>query len=274
LEKPEEVDLKLADFDGVKYHLSTPESKNVLKLSMQMNCYQHISKYGTEEYLRQHYGAFLTSPEVGYDVTLQFDLRQLPENEEEKKNLVRNIALLKRHTLASVFEQCFLEQERGEVGPLKTIRYRDGIDEAIWVQAQKDRVTVIFSTMFKDETDIIFGKVFLQEFVDARKQLGLQNTPQVLYSREPPVELRDETSLTRGDHMGYVTFILFPRHFGEKSRREATITLIQTFRNYLHYHIKCTKAYMHTRMRAKVSELLKILNRAKPDVIVEKKTAT
>jgi len=41
-----------------------------------------------------------------------------------------------------------------------TIQYRD--NEAIYVQAQKDRVTVFFSTSFKDETDTVFGKVFLQ----------------------------------------------------------------------------------------------------------------
>lgn len=40
------------------------------------------------------------------------------------------------------------------------IHYRD--EEAIYVQAAHDRVTVIFSTIFKDETDKTFGKVFLQ----------------------------------------------------------------------------------------------------------------
>jgi len=41
-----------------------------------------------------------------------------------------------------------------------TIQYRD--QEAIYVQSQKDRVTVFFSISFKDETDVVFGKVFLQ----------------------------------------------------------------------------------------------------------------
>lgn len=40
------------------------------------------------------------------------------------------------------------------------IHYRD--EEAIYVQAAHDRVTVIFSTIFSDETDRIYGKVFLQ----------------------------------------------------------------------------------------------------------------
>jgi len=40
------------------------------------------------------------------------------------------------------------------------IHYRE--DEAIYVQASHDRVTVVFSTMFKEETDRVFGRVFLQ----------------------------------------------------------------------------------------------------------------
>ncbi len=36
-------------------------------------------------------------------------------------------------------------------------------------------------------------------------------------------------------------------------------------RNYLHYHLKCSKAYMHQRMREKTNEFLKVLNRAKPE---------
>lgn len=31
-----------------------------------------------------------------------------------------------------------------------------------YVEAKKDRVTVIFSTVFKDDDDIVIGKVFMQ----------------------------------------------------------------------------------------------------------------
>lgn len=40
------------------------------------------------------------------------------------------------------------------------LHYRD--EEAIYIQAASDRVTVIFSTVFREETDRIFGKLFLQ----------------------------------------------------------------------------------------------------------------
>jgi len=45
-------------------------------------------------------------------------------------------------------------------GDLKIIKYRE--EEAIFIQASNDRVTVIFSTVFKEETDRVYGRVFLQ----------------------------------------------------------------------------------------------------------------
>lgn len=145
------------------------------------------------------------------------------------------------------------------------IHYRE--EEAIYISPQADRVTVIFSTVFREEVDHIFGEVFLREFVDARKRPTLQNAPQVLFSnRDPPLEIRDmpEVSKSRNNtkgEIGYITFgkcillteidlvVLFPRHFNTPDKAAETISQIQLFRDYFHYHIKCSKAYMHSRMR-------------------------
>ena len=69
--------------------------------------------------------------------------------------------------------------------------------------------------------------------------------------------------------------VLFEQHLLPKNAFK-TINLIQTFRNYLHYHIKCSKAYMHTRMRARVHSWLQVLNRARiePFQKKEKKLAS
>ena len=161
-----------------------------------------------------------------------------------------------------------------EGGEVMAIHYRD--EEAIYIKASHDRVTVIFSTIFREETDRIFGKVFLQEFVDARRR-AIQNAPQVLFRNEPPLELQDVPGLkgsSKGE-VGYVTFgrfrvtlrlylsivmirltapwwldelsiltiattVLFPRHLTPQ-RRQESISHIQTFRDYFHYHIKASK---------------------------------
>lgn len=98
----------------------------------------------------------------------------------------------------------------------------------------------------------------------------------MLYSsRDPPLEIRHLPNLRNTDDTGYVTFVLFPRHFANPTNASATISHIQLFRDYLHYHIKCSKAYMHSRMRHRAAEFQKVLNRAKTEVATtEKKTVT
>lgn len=146
----------------------------------------------------------------------------LTEAAEEREELVTKISLLKRNAMAAPFEHAYTEhyklkeaaskftseeapqgvQEGSEV---MAIHYRD--EEAIYVKASHDRVTVIFSTIFREETDRVFGKVFIQEFVDARRR-AIQNAPQVLFRNDPPLELQGVPGVqaTSGGEIGYVTF--------------------------------------------------------------------
>ena len=80
---------------------------------------------------------------------------------------------------------------------------------------------------------------------------------------------------SRSVNLILIDIVLSPRHFANPAQALATINRIQLFRDYLHYHIKCSKAYMHSRMRHRVAEFLKVLNRAKPEVATqERRTAT
>ncbi|KAI9033171.1 actin-related protein ARPC2 [Hyaloraphidium curvatum] len=257
--------VQIADFDGVSYRLTTPESKTVLVLSMKMPCWRDLEAYGAREVMSREYGDMLLStPEQGYDVSLRVDVEKLPADPADRDALVKKLALLKRNAMAAPYEKAFEAQKEGSDSPMMVVRYRES--EAIYIKGMADRVTVVFSTEFKEEEDRIFGKVFLQEFVDARRQPQTQNSPQVLYSsREPPLELRGQPGLKDSENIGYVTFVLFPRHFTPPASAADCISKIQLFRNYLHYHIKCSKAYMHSRMRTRVAEMLKVLNRAKPE---------
>ncbi|KAJ2934782.1 hypothetical protein H1R20_g2246, partial [Candolleomyces eurysporus] len=298
LAKPGSLDVAFVDYDGVRFRLSTPEKKTQLLLSMSIRCWDELVRYGALEVLGREYGALLQpQAEPEYNVSLLIDLEQAPVDPEARDAFVTSISLFKRHALAAPFELGFKTQKEleaaGGQGELMQIHYRD--EEAIYVQAAPDRVTVIFSTIFQEETDRIFGKVFLQvsghvyvlgmfaqrgyryqEFVDARRQPSIQNAPQVLYSnREPPLEIRDVPGLRSSEDVGYVTFVLFPRHFANPNVAAATISHIQLFRDYLHYHIKCSKAYMHSRMRHRVTEFQKVLNRAKTEVATgERKTVS
>lgn len=292
--KLESVDVTVADFDGALFHISTPPSgeKTKVRISISLKFYAELQEHGSDELLRRVYGTLLvTPPEQGHSVTLEYDLTKLAgESDAVQEEEISKAGLLKRNCFASVFEKYFIFQEQaaaaaaaaakgGSVANSLTqvqvqgagnqravIHYRD--EETMYVEARADRVTVIFSTIFKDEDDVIIGKVFMQEFKEGRK--ASHTAPQVLFShRDPPREL-EGTGARTGDNIGYITFVLFPRHTAPAAR-DNTINLIHTFRDYLHYHIKCSKAYIHSRMRAKTSDFLKILNRARPERQSEKK---
>lgn len=146
----------------------------------------------------------------------------LTDKSEEREALALKFALLKRNAMAAPFEQAYEEhyqlreeaskftseeapQGVREGGQIKAIHYRE--EEAIYVKASHDRVTVIFSTVFREETDRVFGKVFIQEFVDARRR-AIQNAPQVLFRNDPPLELQEVEGVrsTGSGEIGYVTF--------------------------------------------------------------------
>ncbi|KAK2187890.1 hypothetical protein NP493_151g01031 [Ridgeia piscesae] len=265
--KPDSVDITVADFDGVLYHMSNPSGdKTKIQVSIALKFYKDLQEHGADDLIQRVYGSHLTDPEPGYNISLLFDLENLPSNQEE---VIKKVGLLKRNCFASVFEKYFDFQTQGTSGHKRAIiHYRE--DETMYVDAMKDRVTVIFSTVFKDDDDVIIGKVFMQEFKEGRRRY--QQAPQVLFThKEPPLELKN-TDARVGDNIGYITFVLFPRHTSAEAR-DNTINLIHTLRNYLHYHIKCSKAYIHSRMRAKTSDFLKVLNRARPEQkTLEKKT--
>ncbi|KAK3495629.1 ARP2/3 complex 34 kDa subunit [Neurospora crassa] len=287
---PVNIDQTVSDFDGVVFHVSTPESKTKILVSLQIRCFQDLVRYGAEQVLNREYADLVVPPEAGYDFSIQVDLENLPAEQEARDALVMKIALLKRNAMAAPFEQAYQEhyalkeeaskftseeapQGVREGGEVKAIHYRE--EEAIYVKASHDRVTVIFSTIFREETDRVFGKVFIQEFVDARRR-AIQNAPQVLFRNDPPLELQNVPGVknTGTGEIGYVTFVLFPRHLTPQ-RMPDVISHIQTFRDYFHYHIKASKAYIHSRMRKRTADFLQVLRRARPDTEEkEKKTAS
>ncbi|KAI4601616.1 hypothetical protein KJ359_011747 [Pestalotiopsis sp. 9143b] len=236
---PVSIDQTVSDFDGVTFHISTPEGKTKILVSINIRCYKELVTYGAEQVLNREYGQYVVPPEP-----------------EERDELVKKISLLKRNAMAAPFEAAYeeyykLKEEASkytseeapqgvrEGGDVMAIHYRE--EEAIYVKASHDRVTVIFSTIFREETDRIFGKVFIQEFVDARRR-AIQNAPQVLFRNDPPLELQGVPGVKPSSEgeVGYVTFVLFPRHLTPQ-RMPDVISHIQTFRDYFHYHIKASK---------------------------------
>lgn len=273
---PLTLDRIVSDFDSTTLHISNAEgNKGLLYLSIRTRAWSSVQRCGSsgglEEFLEAKYktqpGVSVASTvESGYDYTLEVDLNVLqPES-------VVQLSLIKTLVLSYPFQLAFDEFVQLSNTPdsqsqtLLTVQYRD--DENLFIKPANDRITAIFETAFQDETDKVFGKVFLQEFVDARKRnRAIQSAPQVLFSHEPPLEIQAhlQANRTLDSSRRFVTFVLFPRHFQTPELQFSTISQLTLFRNYFHYHIKCSKAYMHSRMRFRVDSFIKVLNRAKLD---------
>jgi len=245
--KFETINITLADFDGVLFQIASGESAaNLLTISISIKCWGELQKWGVDSIMSEHYGSYAVPPVAGYSYSMCLDLAKPPA---DVPKFVRDVANMKRHALAAPFYSAIQNVEAKKSSALIEIPYRD--DEAVYIKPENDRIIVIFSVAFKDPDDVVYAKVFLQEYQDARRTMS--NAPAVTYSqKEPPGELKGAKSLPTSSNNGFVSFVLFAPHLKKK---ESTIDTITQFRNYLHYHIKCSKAFMHTRMRNRVNFL-------------------
>ena len=129
----EPLNVNLADFDGVLYHISTPQKDDdkskadatKIVISISLKFYKELQSHGADELLRKVYGdLLLPAPEDGYDVSVQIDLSKIPDDWEEK--WVSAIGRLKRNCFAAVFLRYFdfqeaLENEKESEGALKRV---------------------------------------------------------------------------------------------------------------------------------------------------------
>ena len=74
------IDQTVSDFDGVTFHISTPESKSKILVSIQVKCFKELLQYGAQQVLEREYGPYVVAPENGYDFSVQVDLESLPED--------------------------------------------------------------------------------------------------------------------------------------------------------------------------------------------------
>jgi actin related protein 2/3 complex, subunit 2 len=260
-------DITLADFDGVTFHVTClAETKNKVKVSMSCKNFAEFKKNGTEDVLNANFPGMVVNTEAGFDVTVEVDLDAIKGKEDAT---LKNLIHMKRDLLGAPLGKILKDVAANSANrDMVELHYRP--DESVWVKPGKDQITVVYLIRFRDADDVIIAKVFLQEFSDARR--NVTNAPAVSYSKNAPGELAG-IKAPEGADIGYVTFVLFKRQC-EASQHENTITNVMMFRDYLHYHIKCAKANMHSRMRARCDAFLKVLNRAKIELEKPKTTAS
>lgn len=265
--KRENIDVRLCDFDDVSYRVQVEkDNMDVMKLSMNLPCFHQIDEKGGKAAVAKYYPEFAGEAEVGFDITLHIKL----DDVKDKEKTVKKLALMKSNITGGVFDHFFSALLDGK--PVeKGFKFDLRGDTTVYFCPRDDRVTVIFSVDFTEHVDKTVAKVFLQEFVDARKKIG--RAPPCAWGPSAPNELSEFGVSGEGQQLGYISFAIMKSHL-EKGKKEVVIGVLQTFRTFLQYHIKCSKSHFHSRMRNRVRELLKVLNRAKvEDQKKEKKTA-
>lgn len=75
---PVSIDQTVSDFDGVTFHVSTPETKSKIVVSIQVRCWNELVRYGAHQVLEREYGPYIIAPEAGYNFSIQVDLETLP----------------------------------------------------------------------------------------------------------------------------------------------------------------------------------------------------
>ena len=128
--RPSSLDVQFVDFDNVRFHLSTPDRKTQLLLSMNIRCWDELAQYGAVTVLRREYGSlYLETPEPDYHVSLTIDLEQIPPEggvcRAETVSVCRYTDFLSMDqrpgTLSSILSRC----SRGTLWPHR-LRERSG----------------------------------------------------------------------------------------------------------------------------------------------------
>lgn len=206
-----------------------------------------------------------TRPDAGFDVAIEFDCDNLANPEET----LTQLSQIKRHILGGPLHKAFTALAT-KANPLEScaINYRK--NEMMYVCPTASKVVVVFLMDFSDPTDQAIARVFLKEFEEAQRTV--RTAPPVAFTREPPGEVASLVGNYNTDAAGFLSFAFEDRHV-VGPQIETAVTMLTGFRDYLQYHIKCSKTYLHMRMRKRVAGWLQILNRAVPEVESEKKNA-
>ena len=196
--------------------------------------------------------------EKGFDFTIQVDLKDVDlENQKVIDETIKQLSLLKRHALGAIFNYHIDMQKAGQESKLTTIptrgssgTARNDDSESIWIYTDGNQIYITFNTKFEDKDDNVLAKSFLQE-LNASANKG-KNGPHVeVKDDSPPGALENEPRAYSGKGVRYITFTLNDGHLKNEQKIERAIDLLHSFRTYLHYHIKCAKAYIRGKMRVR-----------------------
>ena len=277
--KPQTCDVRLVEHDDVHLHvLANPrEHASEVTLSLAAPSGTPGLPDGAQKHVLAELAALgdavrvADAPERGFHLTLHVDLARLPAEPAAQADAVRALASLRAAALGAPVRDALraLAEGGSTAAPATPVLYR--ANEAYFVCPTNDGVTFVFPLRCKDASDATIACTFFGDFGKAK---AVRGAPPCRWDREPPLELKGcRPELAHGANGGYVSFTLERRHV-EGGRLENAVWSTISFPAYASRHIKCSKAFFHSRMRKRTDSLLQTLRQAKPERKVEKKTAS
>jgi actin related protein 2/3 complex subunit 2 len=252
----------LSDFNNVSYKVEVKkQTSDIMTFSANLPFLDDIRDHGAQACLDREYGDLVVAEgEAGYNLTMNLSFADYPD-EKSQKAILEKLECVHKNVLGSVFEHYFEAVNDGKV--LEPFMFDLRADTQVYFSPKADgqSCSVIFGIDFGNKFDQVLAKVFLQEFQDSRRTVA--SAPPVNFSINPQAELRSFGIEEATGNLGFINFTVLSRHVNSEKKRAVVADILQGFRTYLQYHIKCAKSYFHSCMRARCVALVKVLNRAR-----------
>ena len=264
--------MKVGDFHGTQWELyHDGEDKIYIGITMYVSRGK-LKKWGLIAHLEKIYGAenivdeeefpdMLEDPDIVIslkDSTDEFRKEILSKSEREAlQDICEEHASLYKHCMSAAFLHHFKLFSSDETFDPVKLSYRE--NESMYLSGTKDNMAVYFSMVFQTEDDLLFGRLFLQEFADAKKhKRSLAAAPSCSFSKDRPAGLNSAKGVEeQSEDRLWITLNLFTKHIDDKNA-DKTIELILSFCNYVRYHISCSHAFTHSKMRSRHTNLLQV----------------
>jgi hypothetical protein len=149
--------IKFSEFDGVDYCLSIPpEKSSMVKVQMKMRHLKALMDGGSKEILDTLFPGMLATPELGYDVAVEFDCDKV----EKKEEFLERISHLKMHCESGPLLRSFkalASPDGGKAGSITTLNFR--ARDAMYICPRDGKVIVVMMLDFADDTEKVDGLI-------------------------------------------------------------------------------------------------------------------
>uniref|UniRef100_A0A1D1Z0N6 Arp2/3 complex 34 kDa subunit n=1 Tax=Anthurium amnicola TaxID=1678845 RepID=A0A1D1Z0N6_9ARAE len=274
MEKLRDIDHYIYQSGSVRYHIqaSASDSKNIY-LSMSTPLLSPDISHSrdlhgcTLQEIRRAYSDIVEvveTPKEGFILTLKVNLAKLPQRKEDYMKTITKISSLQAVVLSSQLNDMLWNLGSRDIShgmhrPIKLVFHPR---EPFFVIRMPEKFTVIFPMRFKDDTDVVIATSFFQELIEACYSSASAKAPTCTWSPIPPAELRGESLQSLSTNGGFVSFDINSSHV-KGAKMEKTTWILLNFYAFVKYHVKCTRGFIHRKMRQRLESLSEVLQKSR-----------